>query len=221
MAMSRPLRIDFVSDIMCPWCVVGLKSLEAALERTKGTVTAEIHFQPFELNPGMVAEGENTAEHIARKYGAAPPEQMAASRNALKAAAAAHGFTINTGPESRVWNSFDAHRLLHWAGTIGAAEQRALKLALFEAHFTRGEVMNDPETLANTATTAGLDGTTAREILAGDRYAEDVRATEAQWPQVNISAVPAIIFDRQYLVVGGQPVETFEQVIREIAAKPV
>lgn len=216
--MAIPLRIDFVSDVMCPWCIIGLKSLEAALANTADIVTPELHFQPFELNPGMAPEGENTAEHIARKYGA-DPARAAASRGALREAAAAHNFQINSGPDSRIWNSFDCHRLLHWAGLIAPAHQRALKLALFEAHFTHGEKMNDTHVLIAAATKAGLNADAAREVLADGRYAQEVRAAQAQWRAADINAVPAIIFNRQYLILGGQPAEAFENIIRKIAAK--
>jgi len=214
----QPLRIDFVSDVMCPWCIIGLKSLEAALANTTDIVTPELHFQPFELNPDMGPEGENTAEHIARKYGA-DPARTAASRSALKDAAAAHSFQINSGPNSRIWNSFDCHRLLHWASLISPAHQRALKLALFEAHFTDGEKMNDAHVLVAAATKAGLDAEAAAEVLATGRYTEEVRSAGAQWRAADINAVPAIIFNRQYLILGGQPPEAFENIIRKIAAK--
>lgn len=210
------IRIDFISDVMCPWCVVGLKSLEAALARLDGEVTAEIHFQPFELNPDMGGDGENSRAHLERKYGAADPARMAASRGALREAAAAHGFAINSGPDSRIWNSFDCHRLLHWAGLVSRDHQRALKLALFEAHFTRGEAMNDAGVLRAAAEAAGLDGEAAAEVLASGRHADDVRAAEAQWRQAEIHAVPAIVFDRRFLVTGGQPVDVFEEVIRRV-----
>ncbi len=216
--MPIPLRIDFVSDVMCPWCIIGLKSLEAALAKTADIVTPSLHFQPFELNPDMAPEGENTAEHIAKKYGA-DPARSAASRSALKQAAAAHNFEINSDPNSRIWNSFDCHRLLHWAGLISPAHQRALKLALFEAHFTHGEPMADPQTLTKAAKTAGLDPAAAAEVLADDRYVEEVRSAQAQWRAADINAVPAIIFNRQYLILGGQPPEAFETIIRKIAAK--
>lgn len=216
--MPQPLRIDFVSDVMCPWCIIGLKSLEAALAKTADLVTPSLHFQPFELNPDMASEGENTAEHIARKYGA-DPARAAASRSALRDAASAHNFEINSGPESRIWNSLDCHRLLHWAGLISPAHQRDLKIALFEAHFTHGEPINDSHTLTKAAQTAGLDPQAADEVLSSNRYADEVRSAQAQWRAADINAVPAIIFNRQYLILGGQPTEAFENIIRKIAAK--
>jgi len=116
--MTKPLKIDFVSDVSCPWCVVGLGGLEAALERVGDLVDAEIHFQPFELNPNMPPEGENIVEHVGRKYGATR-EQSDANRQAIRDRAAAVGFTMATDENSRIYNTFDAHRLLHWSGLVG------------------------------------------------------------------------------------------------------
>ncbi|KPF71011.1 disulfide bond formation protein DsbA [alpha proteobacterium AAP81b] len=211
------LRIDFVSDVVCPWCVIGLKSLETAL-RNLGDVAPEIHFQPFELNPAMPPEGENVGEHVARKYGASP-ERSAANRSAIRDAAAEFGFVMKGGPDSRIWNSFDAHRLLHWAE--GQGRQADLKLALFEAYFSRGENISDADLLVATAASVGLDGAAARDVLTSGAYAAEVRADEAYWQEQGITAVPAIIFDRQFAVLGGQPVEAFERVIRKIIAKRV
>ena len=156
-ASPKPLHIDFVSDVVCPWCVVGLGGLETALEALAAEgITAEIHFQPFELNPDMAPEGENITEHIGRKYGATP-EQSEKNRAMIRDRAAeawpsdGKGFEMKMGETSRIWNTFDAHRLLHWAGTVGAAEQRALKAALFTAHFTDGKPLPDAEVLAEAA----------------------------------------------------------------------
>ena len=220
--MTRTLHIDFVSDIVCPWCVVGLGGLRAALEGLKGEgVEAEITFRPFELNPGMAPEGENIGEHIARKYGSTP-EQSAANRAMItqRAAEAWPGFEMRMGPDSRIWNTFDAHRLLHWAGTIGRDEQAALKAALFTAHFTQGRVMTDPEVLADAAQAAGLDRAKAVEVLADDLYAAEVRAEEQLWRARGINAVPAVVVEGKYLISGGQPAAVFEEALRRIAAEP-
>ncbi len=214
--MTRHLKIDFVSDVSCPWCVIGLRGLEEALRRMGDLVEAEIRFRPFELNPDMPPEGQNIAEHIALKYGATP-EQSAGSRASIKARAAEVGFVIATGPDSRIYNTFDAHRLLHWAAIEG--RQYALKRALFEAYFTRGENPGDPEVLADVAGRAGLDVESAREVLASGRYAEDVRADEHRWREADIHAVPAVIIDDRYLISGGQPADAFERALRKIAAK--
>ena len=150
--MAMPLRIDFVSDVACPWCVVGLRSLMKALDAVGDKVEAEIHFQPFELNPDMPPEGENTAQHVARKYGA-NPERSAASRNAIREHGEALGFDFNYSSESRIWNTFDAHRLLYWAGIEG--RQLEMKEALFAANFTEQKSTSDHEVLIGAAKTAG------------------------------------------------------------------
>lgn len=211
---TAPLRIDFVSDVVCPWCVIGMKSLEQALAELGDTVAAEWHFHPFELNPGMAPEGENAAEHIARKYGR-PPEEGAAARNHIKAMGEQLGFSFKGGPDAMIWNTFDCHRLLHWAEKAGRAH--ALKTALFEAHFSRGEALNDAETLVGAAQAAGLDATAAHEVLASGHYGEEVRATERWWrDEQDIHAVPAIIFNGKYAIMGGQPPATFVKVISRI-----
>ena len=218
--MTQTLHIDFVSDVVCPWCVVGLGGLEAALRTLKAEgIEAEVHFQPFELNPGMAAEGENVGEHIARKYGSTP-EQSAANRAMItaRAAEAWDGFDMRMGPDSRIWNTFDAHRLLHWAGTVGPAEQRALKEALFRTHFTDGRALPDAEVLADAAAAAGLDRDKAVEVLADDLYAAEVREAQALWRSRGISAVPAVVVEGKWLISGGQPAAVFEEALRKMAA---
>lgn len=213
--MATPLRIDFVSDVACPWCVIGLRSLQQALEAVGDQVHAEIHFQPFELNPDMPPEGENTTEHVARKYGA-NPERSAASRNAIRESGEALGFQFNYNSESRIWNTFDAHRLLHWAGLEG--RQRELKEALFAVNFTEQKSTSDHEVLAGAAKAAGLDEAKAREILSSGAYTEEVRQDEALWRNRGISAVPSVIFNQRWMIQGGQPPKVFEQAIRQIIA---
>lgn len=216
--MPISLKIDFVSDVSCPWCVIGLRGLEEALDRTAALVDADIHFQPFELNPMMAKEGENSAEHILRKYGRTP-EQSEDVRAMIRDRAAEVGFTINSGPDSRIYNSFDAHRLLHWAGLEDGAHQRALKHALFEAYFTRQLNPSDHAVLLDAAAKAGLDRVAAAEVLASDLYAEEVRETEHHWQRRGVSSVPAIIINDRYLISGGQPPDAFEQALRGIAAE--
>lgn len=215
--MPRPLRIDFVSDISCPWCIIGLRGLEIALDRLADTVTAELYFQPFELNPAMAPAGENIVTHIGRKYGATP-EQSAANRATIRERAAAVGFTMAMGEDSRIYNSFDAHRLLHWAAIEG--RQAALKHALFDSYFTRGEDISNHDVLVDAATRAGLDVEEARTLLTSDRYAAEVREAERLWQGRGIQSVPAIVIDNRYLISGGQPPEAFEQALRQIAAEP-
>jgi len=214
--MPRPLKIDFVSDVSCPWCIIGLKGLEEALARTEGVVDAQIHFQPFELNPNMAPEGENIGEHIAKKYGSTP-EQSAANRQMIRDRAAALGFTMNGSADSRIYNTFDAHRLLHWAEIEGG--QAALKHALFEAYFTEQKDPSNQDVLVAAAEKAGLDGAAAREVLASGRYAEEVRAAEQLWQSRGIRSVPAIVIEDKWLISGGQPPEAFENALRQIAAE--
>ncbi|MBN9318514.1 MAG: DsbA family oxidoreductase [Caulobacterales bacterium] len=213
---AKTLRIDFVSDIACPWCVIGLGGLEEALRRLDGEVEAEIHFQPFELNPEMPDGGENIVEHIGKKYGSTP-EQSAQNRAMIKARAAEVGFTMNMSDASRIYNTFDAHRLLHWAGLAGGGQQ-ALKHALFEAYFTEGKDPGDVDTLVEAAEAAGLDPWAAREVVVENRYAAEVRAAEGEWRRAGITAVPSVIVNQKYLIQGGQPPEAFEEALRNIAA---
>jgi predicted DsbA family dithiol-disulfide isomerase len=212
----KTMRIDFVSDVVCPWCVIGLKALEQALANAADVVTPEIHFRPFELNPDMPREGQNVAEHIAQKYGA-DPERSRGTRDLIRTTAEGFGFAMRTGPDSRIWNTFDCHRLLHWAEAQG--RQHALKMALFTAHFSEGRNLGDAEVLIDAAVAAGLDGEAARAVLANGDYIDEVRRDERFWREQGISAVPAIVIDGKYLITGGQPVEAFEKAIRSIAAE--
>ena len=214
--MTKPLKIDFVSDVSCPWCIVGLGGLEQALARVGDLVEAEIHFQPFELNPNMPPEGQNIVEHVAEKYGATP-EQSASNRKAIHDRAAAVGFTMTTNENSRIYNTFDAHRLLHWAGIVGG--QPALKRALFDAYFTDGLSPADHDVLVGAAKKAGLDGVAARRVLASGQYAQEVRDAERAWQAAGINSVPAVVINDLYLISGGQPAEYFEQALRKIVAE--
>ena len=211
--MAQALRVDFISDVACPWCVVGLRSLLQALESVGGEVKAEIHFQPFELNPDMAPEGENTAEHVAKKYGSTP-ERSQAAREVIKSHGAALGFTFNYGPESRIWNTFDAHRLLHLAGIEG--KQLALKEALFKLNFTDQRSTSDHAALLDAVREAGLDVDRGRDVLASDEFADEVRGHEEQWRANGINAVPSVILNNRWLIQGGQPPEVFAQAIRDI-----
>jgi predicted DsbA family dithiol-disulfide isomerase len=211
------MKIDFVSDVSCPWCIIGLRGLEEALAKTGDLVDASITFHPFELNPDMPPEGENIVEHVAKKYGSTP-EQSAANRETIRARAAALGFTMTTSNERRIYNTFDAHRLLHWAELEG--HQGALKHALFEAYFSRDESPADHNVLVNAAEKAGLDRAAAQDVLESNRYADDVRRAEYLWQSRGINAVPAVVIDGRYLISGGQSPETFEQALRQIAAEP-
>jgi len=209
------MKINFVSDVACPWCAVGLWSLDRALERLGDEVQVELHFEPFELNPTLPAEGEDAAEYLARKYGASP-EQLAKNRGVIRERGAAVGFAFGERP--RVWNTFDAHRLLHWAGLESSQKQSALKHALLMAYHSRAENPGARDVLVRAAAESGLDAARAAAILDSDEYAAEVRARERHWQQLGIHSVPAVIIDDRHLISGGQPPEVFERALRELAA---
>lgn len=212
--MTRPLTIDFVSDIACPWCAIGLTSLQLALARLGDEVDATIALHPFELNPQMGPDGENIVEYLGKKYGRTP-EQIEETQAAIRERGASVGFPF--GPRVRTYNTFDAHRLLHWAGIEG--KQLPLKLALLRAYHTDGKNPGDHDVLVEAAQSVGLDAATARAVLQDGRYADEVRAAEREYQAMGIQSVPSVIFNGRYLVTGGQPVDTFEQAIRQILAE--
>ena len=216
--MTTTLKIDFVSDIACPWCAVGLGALESALKRLAPEVNAELHFQPFELNPQMPPGGQDLGEHITEKYGSTP-EQQAQMRETIRQRGAEVGFTFKAGGRGRVYNTFDAHRLLHWAGLAGVeGPQYALKKALLEAYQGRAECIEAHEVLLAAVGAAGLDVLQAQAILESETYSDEVRAVEQYYQRAGIRSVPAIIINDKHLISGGQPVEVFEQALRRIAA---
>lgn len=212
--MPRKMKIDFVSDVACPWCVIGLGGLERALENLKGEVEPEITFHPFELNPAMEKGGENMLEHVSKKY-RIPADEARANRERIKARAASVGFAMNTSDDSRIYNTFDAHRLMAWA--VGSGKQQALKHQLFVVNFTNQTDPGDHDALVVAAEKAGLDPVEARSVLASDRYAQEVRADEQLWQSRGITGVPAVIVNDKWLISGGQPPEEFERQLRGIA----
>ncbi|MEM5430776.1 DsbA family oxidoreductase [Cupriavidus oxalaticus] len=212
--MTQPLRIDFVSDIACPWCAIGLSSLQLALQRLGDDVDAEIVLHPFELNPDMGPEGQAIVDYLGKKYGRTPA-QIAETQAMIRERGAGVGFTF--GERAFVYNTFDAHRLLHWAGLEG--KQVPLNLALLRAYHTDGKDPSSHAVLLEAAASVGLDADAARQVLESGQYADEVRAEERQYQQMGIQSVPSVIFNNRYLVTGGQPVEAFEQAIREIAAE--
>ncbi|GAO95839.1 2-hydroxychromene-2-carboxylate isomerase family protein [Pseudomonas syringae pv. actinidiae] len=199
----------------CPWCVIGLRSLDQALEALGDEVQAQIHFQPFELNPNMPAEGQDIKEHIAEKYGSTP-EQIEAIHETIRERGAELGFTFGKG-ERRIYNTFDAHRLLHWAEQEG--KQPALKQALFVAYFSELKDPSNHQTLADVAQKVGLDRLRAQAILDSDEFASDVREAEQLWTSRGITSVPTMVFNDQYAVSGGQPVEVFVSAIRQMLSE--
>ncbi len=221
--MSTVLKIDFVSDVSCPWCVIGLKALDQALARVNPEITATLHFQPFELNPSMGAEGQDITEHITQKYGISVA-QAEANREAIRQRGAELGFTFSGsnaagGGRSRIYNTFDAHRLLHWAETQGVDKEKAVKEGLFKAYFTQGESPASHAVLLQVAADAGLDCVRAADILNSDEFTAEVRERANFYQSQGIHSVPAVIINNKHLISGGQPVEVFEQALRQIAAQ--
>jgi predicted DsbA family dithiol-disulfide isomerase len=214
---TAPIRIDFVSDVSCPWCAIGLQALEQAIARVGDDARVELHFQPFELNPALAAEGEDAIEHLTAKYGMSE-QQARDNGEAIRARGAELGFTFEMDRRRHVWNTFDAHRLLHWAGLEAPGKQRALNHALLRAYFTDGENVSDHDVLARLAGSAGLDEARARQILASDEFADAVRERERHYTGSGITAVPSVIFNDRHLVQGGQPVDVFERALRQLAS---
>ena len=218
--MNAPakLKIDFVSDVACPWCAIGLASLERALERVQGDIEPELRFQPFELNPQMPPGGQDITEHLAQKYGSTP-EQQAAAREGIRQRGEAVGFAFKPEGRGRIYNTFDAHRLLHWAGETSPEKQHALKKALLQAYHGEGRSPEDPAVLLDAVAQAGLDVAQARTVLEEGRYAQEVRSEEQQWLANGIHAVPSVVLGGKWLVQGGQPPEVFEQALRQAVAQ--
>ena len=215
------MKIDFVSDIACPWCAVGLGALEQALEELKSEVKADIHFQPFELNPQMPPGGEDLAEHLGKKYGSTPEQQAQMYEN-IKARGAEVGFEFHPTGRGRIFNTFDAHRLLHWAEVEGfAGDQMQLKKALLQAYQGRGEVIESHDVLLDIVHQIGMDVTAAKAVLESQTYAQEVREKENFYTSAGIHSVPAVIINDKHLISGGQPAEVFANALRQIAAAQV
>ncbi len=214
--MTTPVKIDFVSDVVCPWCAIGLSALEQAIRNIGPELQVELAFRPFELNPQMAKEGEDVGEHLARKYGL-PEAQLKQNEAAIRSRGEELGFAFDMTRRRRIHNTFDAHRLLHWAGLQSADAQRELKHALLRAYFTEGRDISDAGTLVPIAQAAGLDGDRVRQVLGTGEYADAVRAQESFYRERGIQAVPSVIFNDRHLVQGGQPVETFERALRQLS----
>jgi predicted DsbA family dithiol-disulfide isomerase len=216
--MASNLKIDFVSDVACPWCAIGLASLETALQRLQGEVQADLHFEPFELNPDMGPEGQDVTEHLTQKYGSTP-EQQATARENIRQRGASVGFTFRKEGRGRIWNTFDAHRLLYWAGLQGGDAQHRLKRRLLALYHGEGRSPADHAGLLDAVRDAGLDAPEAQAVLDSDRYAGEVRARERFYTSQGIHAVPSVIVNDRHLIQGGQPPEMFERALRQIAAE--
>ncbi len=212
----KNLSIDVVSDVACPWCVIGYKNLEQALASLDGEIEADLAWHAFELRPDAPAEGENWREHIMAKYGLSY-EQSEENRKRITEAGSQVGFTFNFTDDMRTQNTFNCHRLLHWAKDT--EQQTALKLALFEAYFTDRTNVNDTEVLLQAVEKAGLDRDSAAAVLASDRYEQAVRTEEGHYQQMGVSSVPTFIVNGKYAITGGQPAEVFVQALRQIASE--
>jgi predicted DsbA family dithiol-disulfide isomerase len=208
---KQPLRIDIISDVMCPWCIIGYRQLAIALEDSK--VVHEIHWHPFELNPNMPAEGQDIGEHLAEKYGTTP-EQSAANRANMTARGEELGFAFNFVDGFRMHNTFNTHQLLHWANGQGRKDD--LKQALFVAHFTNGRDLSDDAVLVDIAVEIGLDRAEAAVVLTDQRFAAKVREEQKFWTGQGISGVPAMVFDRQHLVTGAQGVDNYQNILSQL-----
>lgn len=209
---AAPLRIDIVSDVVCPWCVVGYRQLLRALKDT-GT-PHEIHWHPFELNPDMPDEGQDLAEHISEKYGSTP-EQSRENRQMLTELGAGLGIAFNYGDGMRMYNTFNVHQLIHWAKTQDKAD--ALERAFFTAYFTDRKDLSDTQVLTEIAASVGLDADEARAVLADQRYAQAVREAEQTWLRQGIRGVPSMVFRNKHLVTGAQGVENYTSILNQLA----
>lgn len=210
---SKKLHIDIVSDVVCPWCVIGYRQLAKALE-VSGT-DYELHWHPFELNPDMPPEGQNLSEHIAEKYGASK-EQSQENRLRITEAGANVGFDFRFADDMRMHNTFNVHQLLHWADQ--QARMHDLKQALFVAHFTHRRSLSDNNVLADVAAEIGLERAEALAILEDQRFASEVRTAEKAWLSKGISGVPAVIFNHRHLVTGAQGLENYARILEQLAA---
>ena len=211
---KQPLRIDIVSDVVCPWCIIGYRQLAEALKQTNAKY--EIHWHPFELNSNMPSEGQNLREHIMEKYGSSK-EESDASRIRMTEAGSEVGFEFNFNDDTRMHNTFNLHQLLYWAGQQGQKPMHDLKQALFSAHFTDGRNISDNTVLADIAAEVGLDRDEALAVLEEQRFAKEVRAEERHWQQQGIQSVPAMIFNERHLVSGAQGVDNYVNILEQLA----
>lgn len=217
--MKKTIKIDYVSDIACPWCAVGLGSLEQAIATIGGEFDVEIHFQPFELNPHMPPGGQEVIEHLTQKYGL-PEAQIRINQANIRDRAAAVGFPFHPEGRKHVYNTFDAHRLIHWAGVeYDAAAQYRLKKELLGVYFTLAVSLDDQNNMIEAVKRAQLDPVRAQDILSADTFTAEVRAQQAHYAELGITSVPSLIFNDKYLIQGAQPAESFVQMMRQVASK--
>lgn len=217
--MKPTIKIDFVSDVACPWCAVGMGNLNLAMAELTDKVNFEVHFRPFELNPNMPKGGQDAIEHLTEKYGLTV-EQVKTNQANIRAKALEAGFAFHPDGRKRVYNTFDAHRLLYWAAKeYDLQKQAALKRELLNTYFCLAVNLDDQENVLDAVIRAGLDKVRAQEILNGKEFTDEVRGEEYTYTATGISSVPSIILNDQYLLQGAQPPESlvsaFEQLIQK------
>lgn len=212
------IRIDVISDVVCPWCAIGLSSLEQALAMVKDEgIEAEIHLHPFELSPEMGSAGENVITYLCNKYGMTA-DQVRENWQTITSRGKDVGFDFNFTADSQKWNTFNAHRLLSWAATQG--RQLDLKMALLEGYFTHNRNVDDTDVLVQIAASVGLNADDARAVLTSEQFALEVREDEQQWQEMGVRSVPTMVFNQRYAVSGGQPPGSLVQVLRKVASDP-
>lgn len=217
--MSQVLKIDFISDISCPWCAIGLSTLQQALERLPAAVPVSLSLQPFELAPELPPGGQDLGEMLLQKYGSTP-EQQAAMYATICQRGAEVGFEFAPESRDRIYLTRNAHRLLYWAGTEHPERQLALKQALMLACHRDRLPMDADDVLLAAVEAAGLDRERAIEILASDEFSQEVRQLEAFYRQAGVNSVPTMVVNDRYVITGSRPVEQLEQALAQIAAIP-
>lgn len=214
---TSTMRVDIVSDVVCPWCVVGYRQLTTAAKKMDPALALTVHWHPFELNPSMGSDGQNLHEHISEKYGTTRQQNLK-GRERLRKEGESVGIRFNYDDNSRMYNTFDAHQLLHWSREDADLQTR-LKEALFNAYFTRQLDVSAREVLVDVAASVGLDRSQAAELLEQQTYAEAVRAEQRELLDNGVQGVPAIILDQRYSVPSAQSVDVFERILSRVLRK--
>jgi len=210
------LRIDVVSDVVCPWCYIGKKNLEKAASQVDG-VELDIHWRPYQLDATIPAGGMDRKQYMLAKFGS--EERLKTIHARVEEAGRAAGIEFNFGAIRVAANTLDAHRLIRWAGGVDAATQGAVVSRLFELNFLEGADIGDRYVLSAVAEGAGMDGAVVRELLSGDRDSEAVRKEIASAQQMGVTGVPCFILDGRYAVMGAQPADVLAQAIRQAASE--